>query len=84
MVTSDKDQHIFYILYLSSVKEEEKFYASLSKVYRADGLAWTNPYPMDVEPTELKYKEDTGDVIMVLSDGSQLTIDKNGKILTDN
>ncbi len=84
MVTSDKDEHIFYILYLSSVKKDDKFRATLSKVYRADGLAWTNPYPLDLNPAEVKYKEDTGDVIMVLSDGHQVTIDKNGKLLKDN
>ena len=84
MVTSDKDEHIFYILYLSSVKEGDKFRVNLSKVYRADGLAWTNPYPLDDRPIELKYKDDTGDVIIVLSDGQQVTIDKNGKPLKEN
>ena len=84
MVTSDTDEHIFYILYLSSVKESQKFRVTLSKVYRADGLAWTKPYSLDLQPAELKYKEVNGDVVIVLSDGSQITIDKNGKLLTDN
>lgn len=84
MVASDKDDHIYYILYLSAVKEGDKFSTTLSKVYRADGLAWTNPYQLDLNPTEIRYKEDNGDVIIVLSDGQLVTIDKNGKVLKEN
>lgn len=84
MVTSDEGEHIFYVLYFSSVKEGQKFRASLSKVYRADGLAWTNPYQLDLNPSALKYKEDNGAVIIVLSDGREMLIDKNGKFLTGN
>ncbi len=81
MVAADKDEHIFYVLYSSIEKNEEKYPIKISKIYRADGLAWSKPFALAGQPKTIQYKEDNGAVVIVLADGQQIAIDKNGNLL---
>jgi hypothetical protein len=83
LATADPEGHSFIALTYSTQKEREKFSATLSKIYRADGLAWSNNYQFEMMPSELSLNPDTGEISIkvVAADGSakMLTIDKNGK-----
>lgn len=81
--SSDASGNSFVVMTYSTQKTNEKFPATIAKIYRADGLAWANNYNFEQLPTELSISAETGDIsVKVLaSDGSAriITIDKTGK-----
>jgi hypothetical protein len=83
LAAADPSGNSFIVLTYSTQKNKEKFQATIAKIYKADGLAWSNNYSFDQLPTELSLNSETGEIsIKVLaSDGSAkiLTIDKTGK-----
>ena len=83
LAASDPSGNSFVVLTYSTQKLNDKFSATIAKIYRADGLAWSNNYNFDQLPTDLSVNADTGEIsVKVLaSDGSAkiVTIDKNGK-----
>jgi hypothetical protein len=83
LAASDPSGNSFVVLTYSTQKTGEKFPATIAKIYRADGLAWSNNYNFDQVPTDLSLNIETGEIsIKVLaSDGSAkiVTIDKTGK-----
>jgi len=79
---SDAEGHVFFSLIYSESKSTEKFPVQISKIYRSDGLAWSNTYKFDWLPTEISFSTDTGELsVKVSSNGESkvLVIDKNGK-----
>jgi hypothetical protein len=81
--TGDASGNSFVVMTYSTQKTNEKFPATIAKIYRADGLAWANNYNFEQLPTELSISAETGDIsVKVLaSDGSAkiITIDKTGR-----
>jgi hypothetical protein len=78
LVQSDASGQIFYVLIYSEEAIRAKFPATLSKIYRSDGLAWHMNYSLPFVPSELFLATDTGEVI--ISNGEdQFVVDKNGK-----
>ncbi|HTH56257.1 MAG TPA: hypothetical protein VL728_09440 [Cyclobacteriaceae bacterium] len=79
----DPSGNSFVVLTYSTQKTDEKFPATIAKIYRADGLAWCNNYKFEQLPTDLSLSPDTGDISVkvMLADGSSkiITIDKTGK-----
>lgn len=71
---------LFFVLVYSEQLKNEKHNATLAKIYRSDGLAWSNNYQLTFIPKEITLKPDTGEVTLK-SDAQQIVIDKNGKLL---
>jgi hypothetical protein len=83
-VSDDKGQ-VYFIGVYSESKKGEKFPLTLAKIYRSDGLAWTNNYLTEGIPNELIFNSASGEISIKMSTGSGenkiLTIDKNGKLI---
>jgi hypothetical protein len=67
------------LLYNES-KTDLKTPVSLAKIYRSDGLAWSESYQFDFVPTELTFKPETGELTISGGESSQIVVDKNGKL----
>jgi hypothetical protein len=79
-IFSDASGQLFFVLIFSEKAKESKYPATLAKIYRSDGLAWSNNFSLGFVPTELQFKQDTGEVI-VKGSVEQAVVDKNGKLL---
>jgi hypothetical protein len=71
---------LFFILVYSEQPKNEKYNATLAKIYRSDGLAWSNNFQLPFIPREITLKQDTGEVT-IKNEAQQTVIDKNGKVL---
>jgi hypothetical protein len=77
---SDVSGQIYFALVYSEVVHGAKHPATLAKIYRSDGLAWSMNYNLAFQPKEILFRQDTGEV--TLKNDTQITvIDKNGKVL---
>jgi len=80
----DGKGQVYFILLSSESKRDDKFPITLAKIYRSDGLAWSNNYSFDMLPSELLYKSDTGELLIKISnpagDSNVIVLDKNGKV----
>lgn len=76
---------IYFVLIYSEAKVKDKFPATLAKIYKTDGLAWTNNYKLDFTPIELNFNSDTGELSVKLAsptgESKIVVIDKKGKQL---
>ena len=80
LVFSDASGQIFFVLmYSEQVSKDKTYVASLAKIYKSDGLAWSSTYKLSFVPKELSFKADTGE-LTVKSDAVAKVIDKNGKM----
>jgi hypothetical protein len=83
--TTDGKGQVYFVGLYSESKREDKFPITLAKIYRSDGLAWTNSYLTEGIPNELIFNSESGEVSIKISTGSGenkiLTIDKNGKLI---
>ena len=76
---SDPAGQIFFVLLYSENAVNEKFPATLAKIYRSDGLAWKADCTLAFEPAEIGFSSETGE--LVIRDGEhQAVVDKNGKL----
>lgn len=78
MVTDSNDL-VYYVLVYSEALVDDKFPATIAKVYRADGLSWSANHPLDFAPETLEYNADSGDLLLG-GPGGQLVFDKNGNV----
>jgi hypothetical protein len=78
---SDARGQIFFVLiYSAKANKENKYTATLAKIYRSDGLAWSNNYTLNFTPTEILFKQETGE--LTIKDATlQSVVDKNGKMI---
>jgi len=79
-IFSDAGGQLFFVLIFSERAAENKYPATLAKIYRSDGLAWSNNFNFGFIPTEISFKQDTGELI-VKGSVEQAVVDKNGKLL---
>lgn len=78
---SDPAGQVFYVLlYNEQLTPEKKCKATLAKIYRSDGLAWSSSIDLAFIPKELSYTTTSGEFV-IRADGAESVIDKNGKIL---
>ncbi len=73
---------VFFSVIFSESKTEDKFPVTITKIYKSDGLAWSNNYRLDLLPTELTYAADSGELSIKTSAGGDskiIVLDKNGK-----
>ena len=80
---SDENGQVFYILFYSEGKVNEKFPATLAKIYRTDGLAWSHDFSYGLLPVEVTFQVESGEVAIKTSnpagESKMVFIDKNGK-----
>lgn len=83
--TSVGQGQIYFVLIYSEAKVSDKFPATLAKIYKTDGLAWSNNYKLDFTPSEMNFSSDTGEISIKLTsptgESKVIIIDKNGKQL---
>jgi hypothetical protein len=78
---SDPAGQVFYVLlYNVQLTPEKKCKATLAKIYRSDGLAWSSNIDLAFIPKELSYATSSGEFV-IRADGSESVVDKNGKVL---
>ena len=78
---SDAGGQIYFVLiYTERPAKDGKHAATLAKIYRSDGLAWSMNYQLGYVPKEIQFKPDGGE-LTIKGDTQQNTIDKNGKLV---
>jgi hypothetical protein len=77
---SDPNGTLFFVMLVSDKAVNGKFPATLAKIYRTDGLAWTVNYELPFIPKELQLRTDTSE-LTVKNESQQIVVDKNGKVL---
>jgi hypothetical protein len=80
---SDENGQVFYLMFYSEEKVDEKFPATVAKIYRTDGLAWSYNFSCDLLPVEVSFQVESGEVAVKTSnpagESKMVFIDKNGK-----
>src|SRR5688572_4076740 len=77
---SDAAGQIYFVLVYSEKAKDGKYATTLAKIYRSDGLAWSNNYSIGFVPKEISFKQDTGE-LNIKNDTQLSVIDKNGKVI---
>jgi hypothetical protein len=77
---SDANGQVFYVLIFREKASKDKYPATLAKIYRSDGLAWSNNYSIGFIPNGISFKPETSELTLK-DDTQQIVIDKNGKVL---
>ncbi len=80
LVSADPGGQIYFVMIYSETPEAARYNATLAKIYRSDGLSWSNPFSFGFLPSELVVTPDTGD-ITVRGASAEALIDKNGKMV---
>lgn len=81
LVFSDAGEQIYFILiYNGKEMRDKKIAATLAKIYRSDGLAWSMNYELGFTPIEILFKPETGE-LTIKGETQQSVVDKNGKLL---
>ena len=78
---SDAAGQIYFVLVYTDKSKEDKYAATLAKIYRSDGLAWAVNYELAFIPREISFKADSGELTIVGDGNQQNTMDKNGKVV---
>jgi hypothetical protein len=77
---ADPEGHVYYVLIVNSKGKDSKFPVTVAKIYKTDGLAWTNNYSIAFVPNTISFKPETSE-LTVSSESQQMVIDKNGKMI---
>lgn len=81
LATADAAGQIFFALTYSERKDKTgKYPASVAKIYKSDGLSWSNNVALDFIPQEITFAPDSGE-LHVKSGDNVLRLDKNGKVV---
>jgi hypothetical protein len=77
-LVTDTNSLIYYIVIYSQERSEEKIPATVAKIYRSDGLSWSENYRLDFVPESVTYNTESGELV-VSADQQTFVLDKNGK-----
>jgi len=78
---SDGDGQVYYLLFVSTKPTPtQKYKATIAKIYRSDGLAWSNNFEFAFVPESLSFAAETGE-LSVKSSNAETVVDKNGKLI---
>lgn len=81
-VTSDPNAQIFFaLIYLERKDKTGKYPATVAKIYKSDGLSWSNNFTFDFIPTEINFIPDTGELVVKSGGDAIVRVDKNGKVM---
>lgn len=85
LATSDAVGNSFIVLLYSSEKANDRFPATLAKIYRTEGLAWSVDVSFELLPAEIKLNNENGEISVRMSgsDGASkiVNFDKSGAVL---
>ncbi len=73
-------QLFFVVLFSDAPLQDNKYSATVAKIYRSDGLAWSSNYKLPFVPKEILFRNDTGEFVMK-ADAQESVVDRNGKLL---
>ncbi|WP_276373703.1 hypothetical protein [Chryseolinea sp. H1M3-3] len=80
IVSADAGGQLYFVLlYNEKETDDGKIAATVAKIYRSDGLAWSTNYQLDFVPTEILFKPETSELTLK-GDTQQNVLDKNGKL----
>lgn len=82
--TVDATSTNYFAVIYSESKVEEKFPATLVKITRGSGLAWSTVLKLDMMPSELTFNASNGELSVKITNGTEskiIAIDKDGKQL---
>ncbi len=80
IVSADAGGQLYFVLLYNENKTAEgKIAATVAKIYRSDGLAWSTNYQLDFVPTEISFKPETSELTLK-GDTQHNVLDKNGKL----
>lgn len=78
---ADAQGQIFFVMLSLGSKVGAIYPATLCKIYRSDGLAWSSNIKLAAKPEDLVLDQDSGSVKITYGPGRPpLVIDKNGKV----
>jgi hypothetical protein len=77
-IISEPAGQIFFVVVYSDDKTNGKTAATVAKIYRSDGLAWSSNLLLESYPTSATFAN--GELIISLFEGATVIIDKNGKM----
>jgi hypothetical protein len=77
---ADPSGQVYYVLIYGELPSKEKYPATLAKIYKSDGLAWSNNVQLAFIPKEITFKPETSE-LTIKDEAKLLVIDKNGKVL---
>jgi hypothetical protein len=81
-VTADPAAQIFFaLIYLERKDKNGKYPATVAKIYKSDGLSWSNNFTFDFIPAEINFIPDTGELVVKSSGDASVRVDKNGKVM---
>lgn len=81
-ITADPAAQIFFTLIYAERKDKSgKYPATVAKIYKSDGLSWSNNYTFDFIPTEINFIPDTGELVVKSGGDASVRVDKNGKVM---
>jgi hypothetical protein len=81
---SDTNAQIFFsLIYVDQKDASGKYPVTLAKIYRSDGLSWSNNFAFDFIPSEINFIPDTGELIVKGDNGVTARVDKNGKLVAN-
>lgn len=78
---ADPAGQIYYVLVFGErPTKENKYVANVAKIYRSDGLAWSNTFSLAFIPKEMNFNSKSGELVLK-ADAAESSIDKNGKLV---
>ena len=78
---TDTAGHLYFaLIYNEQLDQESKVSATLAKIYKSDGLAWSTNCKLAFLPTELQFVSLSGELTILGANGEQATVDKSGKV----
>ncbi|MCB0488033.1 MAG: hypothetical protein R2820_03330 [Cyclobacteriaceae bacterium] len=80
---SDDNGQVYYTLFYSQEKVNDKFPVTITKIYKTDGLAWSNNFEFEMLPVEVSFQLESGEVSVKTSnpagESKMVFVDRNGK-----
>jgi hypothetical protein len=77
---ADPNGSLYYVLVYSDRVAKDQYPATLTKIYKADGVAWSNNLVLPFIPSEISFKPETSE-LTIKDSNKQMLVDKNGKVL---
>lgn len=62
IVTQDEQGMVFFVLTYQETKFNDKYNATLTKIYKVEGLAWSLDYVFDQVPVEMTFMKETSEL----------------------
>ncbi len=77
-IVHDAGEQIFFVITYNENKVDDKLSVTVAKIYRSDGLAWSNHFKVDMIPASANFIN--GELIVTGLDDKKWVLDKNGKM----